>query len=127
MSADVLQCPSCQSTWVVKSGKIHNGKQNHKCRNCGRQFFFAPQNQPISEGTKRLIDKLLLEKIPLAGIARVAEVSESWLQEYVNKKYEGTPRQVNVKAKKRTFDPGVRRDVVVCWQQGQRAVDLAGN
>jgi hypothetical protein len=35
-----------------------------------------------------LIDKLLLEKIPLAGIARVLEISETWLQSYVNKVYE---------------------------------------
>ena len=89
---------------MVKNGKIHNGKQNHKCRECGRQFVLDPQNQPISDATKRLIDKLLLEKIPLAGIARVAEVSESWLQEYVNKKYESTPRQVTVKAKKKPLD-----------------------
>lgn len=89
---------------MVKNGKIHNGKQNHKCLACGRQFVLDPQNQPISDATKHLIDKLLLEKIPLAGIARVAEVSESWLQEYVNKKYEGAPRQVKVKAKKRMVD-----------------------
>ncbi len=38
--------------------------------------------------TKELIDKLLLEKIPLACIARVAEVYETCLQNYVNKKYE---------------------------------------
>ena len=101
MSADSVKCPSCHSTQVVKNGKIHNGKQNHKCRDCGRQFVLDPQNQPINDATKRLIDKLLLEKIPLAGIARVAEVSESWLQEYVNKKYADTPRQVKVKAKKK--------------------------
>jgi hypothetical protein len=35
-----------------------------------------PQNKIIDEATKRLIDKLLLEKLPLAEIARVAEVSE---------------------------------------------------
>ncbi|MEL6138489.1 MAG: IS1 family transposase [Cyanobacteria bacterium J06628_6] len=86
---------------MVKNGKIHNGKQNHKCLACGRQFVLDPQNQPISDATKHLIDKLLLEKIPLAGIARVAEVSESWLQEYVNKKYEGAPRQVKVSKQKK--------------------------
>ena len=101
MSNEQLSCPSCGSTRVVKNGKIHNGKQNHKCRECGRQFVLDPQNRPISDATKRLIDKLLLEKIPLAGIARVAEVSESWLQEYVNQKYEGTPRRVTVGVKKK--------------------------
>jgi hypothetical protein len=33
---------------------------------------------------------LLLEKISLAGIARVCDVSETWLQDYVNRKYEVT-------------------------------------
>ena len=92
MSSDTVRCPSCQSIQVVKNGKIHNGTQNHKCRDCGRQFVLAPRNQPISTATKHLIDQLLLEKIPLAGIARVAAVSESWLQSYVNQKYADTPR-----------------------------------
>jgi AraC-like DNA-binding protein len=61
----------------------------------------APQNKAIDPATNTLIDKLLLEKIPLAGIARVAGVSEPWLQRYVNKKYQNVPRQVNVGAKKR--------------------------
>jgi ribosomal protein S3AE len=47
-----------------------------------------------------LIDKLLLEKIPLAGIARVVEVSERWLQNDVNKKYANVARVMKVKGKK---------------------------
>ena len=42
---------------------------------------------------------LLLEKIPLAGIARTAQVSETWLQKYVNDKYARVPQYVNVSAK----------------------------
>lgn len=94
-------CPACESTHIVKNGKIHNGKQNFKCRECGRQFVQDPQNKIIDQATKTLIDKLLLEKIPLAGIARVTGVSEPWLQSYVNAKYEAVPRQVEVSAKKR--------------------------
>ncbi len=101
MSSDTLHCPSCQSKTIVKNGKIHNGKQNHRCKDCGRQFVLAPQNRPIDDATKRLIDKLLLEKIPLAGIARVVGVSETWLQGYVNEKYAQVPRQVAVKTKKK--------------------------
>lgn len=67
-------CPACDSTHIVKNGFIHNGKQNFKCRECGRQFVQDPQTKVINETTKTLIDKLLLEKIPLAGIARVAGV-----------------------------------------------------
>jgi insertion element IS1 protein InsB len=96
-----LDCPSCGSEKIVKNGKIHNGKQNHKCRDCRRQFGQEPQNKIISQKTKNLIDKLLLEKIPLAGIARVTEVSEPWLQNYVNVKYESIPQQVQIRTKKK--------------------------
>ena len=94
-------CPACDSTHTVKNSKIHNGKQNFKCRQCGRQFVQDPQNKIIDQATKTLIDKLLLEKIPLAGIARVVGVSEPWLQSYVNAKYEAVPQQVQVSAKKK--------------------------
>jgi predicted Zn finger-like uncharacterized protein len=74
MSIALPTCPACNSTHVVKNGKIHTGKQNVKCRGCGRQFVQDPQNKIIDQATKTLIDKLLLEKIPLAGIARVVHI-----------------------------------------------------
>lgn len=101
MSSSLPPCPRGSSSEVVKNGNIHNGKQNHKCRDCGRQFVAAPQQKRISQETKELIDQLRLEKLPLAGIARVTEVSETWLQNYVNQKYDQVPKQVEVKAKKK--------------------------
>ena len=94
-------CPSCNSKRVVKNGKIHNGKQNHKCKDCGRQFVEEPQQKRISDATKALIDALLLERISMAGIARVAKVSEPWLQQYVNEKYANVPRQLTVSSQKK--------------------------
>jgi transposase-like protein len=85
---------------VVKNGKIHNGKQNHKCRGCGRQFVESPQWRKVSDETKALIDKLLLEKLPLAGIARVVGVSEPWLQGYVNETFGAVKREVAVRKKR---------------------------
>lgn len=93
--------PSCDSEPVVKNGSSHNGKQNHKGSDCGRQFIQDPQNKVIDAGTKRLIDQLLLEKLPLAGLARVTNVSERWLQPYVKAKDEPVPRPVTVSTKKR--------------------------
>ncbi|MFM2312423.1 MAG: hypothetical protein RLZZ04_1699 [Cyanobacteriota bacterium] len=55
----------------------------------------------ISQETKNLIDKLLLEKIPLAGVARITEVSEPWRQTYVNAKYKSIPQQVEIRTKKK--------------------------
>ena len=46
-----------------------------------------------------LIGKLLLEKVPLAGISRVVGVSERWLQTYVNGKYESIDKAVKVRKK----------------------------
>ena len=100
-SGVMLSCSSCESQHTVKNGRIHNGKQNYRCRDCGRQFVQDPQNKVIDPATKDLIDKLLLERLSLAGIARVTGVSELWLQRYVNAKYAVVPRQVTVRAKKR--------------------------
>jgi IS1 family transposase len=61
----------------------------------------APRHQPISEDTRKLIDKLLLEKISLAGIVRATGVSPRWLQYYVNKKLGAVKREVEVKSKKK--------------------------
>jgi hypothetical protein len=43
----------------------------------------------IDGATRELIDRLLLERISLAGIARAVKVSQQWLQTYVNEKYAG--------------------------------------
>jgi insertion element IS1 protein InsB len=69
----------------MKNGKTRRGKQNHKCRDCGRQFVEDPQWQPKDKDIIALVNLLLLEKIPLAGIVRAVGMSASWLQNYVNK------------------------------------------
>lgn len=92
-------CPDCNSNDCVKNGSIHNGKPKNQCNDCGRQFVDDPENALVSEETKELIDKLLLEKISLAGIVRVTGVSERWLQNYVNEKYENVPKQLVVRDK----------------------------
>jgi IS1 family transposase/transposase-like protein len=95
-------CPECDSEHIVKNGVKENGKQNHLCRICDRQFVETPSDHyRISEETRALVDRLLLEKIPLAGIARAAQVSERWLQYYVNNLYDNVPRKLTVLPKKK--------------------------
>jgi len=94
-------CPICASSQTVKNGRIHNGKQRFKCHECGRQFVESATKKVVDSATRELIDRLLLERISLAGIARVAQVSEQWLQNYVNEKYAFVPRNVQVAPKKR--------------------------
>lgn len=77
MPENTIFCQRCDSNKVVKNGFIHNGNQNNKCEQYGRQFVLKPKNKQITQETKDLIDKLLLEKLPLSGIARVTGVSKA--------------------------------------------------
>lgn len=91
-----LQCPDCNGMKINKNGSNSSGKRKYKCKDCGRQFVENPENKTISDFIKELIEKLLLEKIPLAGIVRVVNVSKRWLQYYVNDKYENIVQMVDV-------------------------------
>ncbi|HEY9632612.1 MAG TPA: hypothetical protein V6D14_04355 [Coleofasciculaceae cyanobacterium] len=46
------------------------------------------QSQVISQKTKDLIDKLLLGKFSLPEIAKVTGISDQWLENYINAKYD---------------------------------------
>jgi insertion element IS1 protein InsB len=95
-------CPRCDSVHIVKNGVRNNGKQNNICLLCARQFVENPLcHYSIAEETRALVDRLLLEKIPLAGITRAAQVSGRWLQYYVNDKYENIPKKLTVLPKKK--------------------------
>jgi IS1 family transposase/transposase-like protein len=99
MLGENMSCPNCGSHQFTKNGINATGKQNYRCKDCDRQFVIDPLKSPISNATKEIIDRLLLERISLAGIARVTGVSESWLQSYVNQKYQNVPREISTKKK----------------------------
>lgn len=91
-----MTCPTCGSHDISKNGTTRRGKQNYKCRDCGRQFVEDPQWKPKDKDAFGLINLLLFEKIPLAGIARVTGVSEAWLQAYVNEVYAQVDKTASV-------------------------------
>ncbi len=94
-------CPQCQSNHTVKNGRIHNGKQRFKCKACGRQLIEHPTQQRVTPEQIALIDRLLLEHLSQAAIARVAQVSESWIESYVAVQAGRIPRQAQVRPKKK--------------------------
>ncbi len=96
-----IVCPRCQGTRIVKNGAIHIGKPKWMCKDCRRQWVTNPICRRISNETKQTIDKLLLERVSLAGIVRVTRVSPRWLQYYVNAKYESISRSVTVTEQKK--------------------------
>ena len=95
MSTCALICPSCGSNSIKLNGHIHNGKQNHLCKDCKRQFVEEPTKKYISAAQRTMIDRLLLERISLAGICRVMEISKVWLLDYVSSLYAGLPDDLN--------------------------------
>ncbi len=91
-------CPRCGSDYIVRNGISLSNKQKYKCRECNKQFVLNPEKH-ISEEKKAIIDKLLLEKISLRGIARSVGVSGVWLQKYVKEKYQEQPEELHVQKK----------------------------
>jgi hypothetical protein len=63
---------------------------------------------------------LLLEKISFAGIARALQISELWLQQYVNQKSKTIPQEVQVR-------PKPKRCLTVQMDQLWSFVDDKGN
>ncbi|WP_072016503.1 transposase-like zinc-binding domain-containing protein [Neosynechococcus sphagnicola] len=77
-----LKCSYCEPAYIVKNGTTRHDKQNHKCKNCNRQFVINLNNQLISATKIKLIDKFLLERMYLRAINRVANISLAWVQCY---------------------------------------------
>ncbi len=94
-----MQCPHCQSTRIVKNGRIHTGKPKWMCKDWRRQFVQDPQQRRSSVETKTLIDNLLFERFSLADIVRPSGVSAHWLQTSLKRKYAAGERSVPFGAK----------------------------
>jgi len=91
-------CPSCNSKSFIKNGVNHHGDQNHKCLECNRQFVLDPQNKVITEETKALVRRLLLERLSLKGICRAVQVSEAWLLGFIKREYAKAASDLEVQA-----------------------------
>jgi insertion element IS1 protein InsB len=90
-------CPECRSERFKKNGHIHNGKQNHQCKDCGRQFVVDATKRVIDEEERRLAERLLCEKISLHGICRTIGVSIRWLMDFIAACFAALPEHLHVK------------------------------
>ena len=95
-----MECPACSSEDTIKNGSVR-GRSRGLCKACGRSFIIDPHPRRVSDEKRALVDRLLLERVSLRGIARAVEVSLSWVQMYVNAKLEEQPRQIEVSSKKK--------------------------
>lgn len=97
-----LSCPDCGLSQIKLNGHTHYGKQNHQCKNCGRQF--VENSQRISEAERELIKQLLLERVSLRGICRVMKVSLRWLLTFIGELSDSLPKDLNVELPRRVGD-----------------------
>jgi insertion element IS1 protein InsB len=84
-----LRCPRCGLSHSKRNGHTHYRKQNYRCLGCGRQF--VRDSQRVDEAARALVKKLLLERLSLRGICRVAGVSLTWLLHFIATLYEQLP------------------------------------
>ncbi len=89
-------CPRCKSPKYKKNGHIHTGQQNHQCKNCGRQFVQGFAQYRISDDTRALIERLLVERISLRGICRAVGVGLKWLLGFLVQCVEALPDHLHI-------------------------------
>src|SRR5262249_26970701 len=102
-------CPQCQSPKFKKNGHIHTGKQNHHCHDCGRQFVQCFEHYLISDDKRRLIERLLVERISLRGICRAVGVTLKWLLGFLVQCFEALPDHLHVQPGSCTRDGLIQR------------------
>jgi hypothetical protein len=89
-------CPRCQSPKYKKNGHIHNGKQNHHCHGCGRQFVQCCEQYLIADDKRSLIERLRVERISLRGICCAVGVTLKWLLGFLVQCIEVLPDHLHV-------------------------------
>jgi hypothetical protein len=89
-------CPQCASPKYKRNGHIHSGKQNHQFKNCGCQFVECFEQYLISDNTRALTERLLLERISLRGICRTVGVGLKWLLGFLVQCFEALPEHLYV-------------------------------
>jgi insertion element IS1 protein InsB len=102
-------CPRCQSPKFKKNGHIHNGKQNHHCHDCGRQFVDCFEQYLIAEDKRTLIERLLLERLSLRGICRAVGVTLKWLLGFLVQCFGALPDHLHVQSVSCTRDVPIQR------------------
>jgi insertion element IS1 protein InsB len=89
-------CSQCQSPKYKKNGHIHHGKQNYQCKDWGCQFVDCFAQDLVSDDTRALIERLLVERISLRGRCRAVGVTLKWLLGFLVECFEALPDHLHV-------------------------------
>ena len=91
-------CPDCYSHKIKKNGLTHYGKQNHKCKDCGRQFVLDNYHT-VDAVSREIARRALLERISLRGICRILGESLTWIRQFAAQTWSTAPKDLGVPKK----------------------------
>lgn len=91
-------CHDCQSCNIVKNGHAPSGKQQFRCKDCGRTGVLTP-SEWYSESEKERIIAAYFERPSMRGVCRIFGVSRptlaKWLKNAALSKPDLTPTLVD--------------------------------
>src|SRR6185295_839139 len=99
MITQVVHCPYCRGTDIVRHGTTPEGKQRYRCRSCldrGRTFLLKYAYAGQSPDIKRQIVEMALNASGIRDTARVLQVSPTTVLK-------------ELKKRKRTSSKSIRR------------------
>lgn len=90
MVTQVLHCPSCQGTDIVRHGKTPQGKQRYRCRQCldrGRTFLLDYSYPGQSSSIKEQMVDMAMNASGIRDTARVLHVSPTTVIKELKKRH----------------------------------------
>lgn len=79
------RCPDCGSNWVVKDG-ILNGKQQNKCKDCGRRFTENPIRTKYPQSVRNEVIAMYCEGMSFGAIARTKNIKKNTVFQWIKKR-----------------------------------------
>ncbi|ETX03717.1 MAG: hypothetical protein ETSY1_46345 (plasmid) [Candidatus Entotheonella factor] len=90
MIIQVLHCPHCQGTDIVRHGKSPEGKQRYRCRQCregrGRTFLLNYSYAGQSPEVKGQIVEMAMNASGIRDTARVLQISPQTVMSELKKR-----------------------------------------
>lgn len=90
MIIQVLHCPNCQGTNIVRHGKTRQGKQRYRCREqrcAGRTFLLEYAYAGQSPAVKQQIVDMAMNASGIRDTARVLHVSPTTVINELKKRH----------------------------------------
>ena len=78
------ECPHCASLNIVKNGHSPKGKQQYRCKDCGKSGVLNP-TVPYTEEEKEQILAAYYERPSMRGIERIFGVARQTLAVWLKK------------------------------------------